>query len=494
MKFIETRGNDGQKPLHVNFSEAILSPSASFGGLYVPENFPSLNNEFWAKSPNMNYQELALFILQSFQIDIPEPVLKEALGLYENFDNPNDPAPLHKLDDNHFVSELYHGPTRAFKDMALQPFGHILSHLAKEHNENYLILAATSGDTGPATLESFSDKPNIKVVCLYPDGGTSDVQRLQMVSAKGENLKVLGIHGNFDDAQRALKNLLNSSEFHESLKAQNIKLSAANSVNFGRIIFQIIYHIYAYTRLLKSNEIAKGEKVYFTIPSGNFGNALGAYYAKKIGLPIEKILITSNINNILTELFTTGVYDISNRTLLKTTSPAMDILISSNVERLLYDEFGGERTKELMDSLGKDGKYTLTPDELAKLQEIFDADFADDAFAKSTMHQVAQSGYILDPHTATCLKATPLMKKPLKNILCSTAEWTKFAPTLFSALQGIDRNHSDKVALEGVSNALHVRIPSMIQNLFHAPIKHDSIINKNDIQSEVLRFLEEVKA
>lgn len=494
MNFIETRGNDGQKPLHVSFSEAILSPSASFGGLYVPEKFPSLDSDFWEKAPNMSYQELALDILEAFEIDIPQNILKEALALYGKFDDPNDPAPLHKLDDTHFVSELYHGPTRAFKDMALQPFGHILSHLAKEHNQNYLILAATSGDTGPATLESFSDKPNIKVVCLYPDGGTSDVQRLQMVSAKGENLKVLGIHGNFDDAQRALKTLLSSNEFLESLKTKNIKLSAANSVNFGRIIFQIIYHIYAYTRLLKMGEIKSGEKVYFTIPSGNFGNALGAYYAKKMGLPIEKILITSNINNILTELFTTGVYDISNRTLLKTTSPAMDILISSNVERLLYDLFGAMRTKELMEALGNDKKYTLTPDELAKLQENFDADFADDAFAKSTMHQAAQSEYILDPHTATCLKATPLMKKPLKNILCATAEWTKFAPTLFSALQGIERTHSDKVALEGVSNALHVRIPSMIKNLFHAPIKHDSIVSKDAIQDEVLNFLEENKS
>ena len=494
MNFIETRGNDGQKPLHVSFSNAILSPSASFGGLYVPENLPNLDNVFWAKAAQMSYQELALHILQSFQVDIPESVLRDALALYEKFDNPQDPAPLHKLNQDHFVSELYHGPTRAFKDMALQPFGHILSHLAKEHNENYLILAATSGDTGPATLESFSNKPNIQVVCLYPDGGTSDVQRLQMVSAAGENLKVLGIHGNFDDAQRALKSLLNSKEFHQSLKSQNIKLSAANSVNFGRIIFQIIYHVYAYTRLVKMGEITQGEKVYFTIPSGNFGNALGAYYAKKMGLPIEKILITSNINNILTELFTTGVYDISNRQLLKTTSPAMDILISSNVERLLYDLFGSERTKELMDALNSSNKYELTSKELAKLQESFDATFADDSFAKSTMRQVAQDGYILDPHTATCLKATPLMKKPLKNILCATAEWTKFAPTLFSALQGIERTHSDKVALEGVSNALHVRIPSMIQNLFHAPIKHDSIINKEDIQNIVLRFLEESKA
>lgn len=489
MNFIQTRGNDGKKALHVSFSEAILSPRASFGGLYVPQTLPALDEAFFQKAATMSYQELAFEILKTFEIDIPDAILKEALALYCNFDDPNDPAPLYKLDDTLFVNELYHGPTRAFKDMALQPFGHILSYLAKKRNERYLILAATSGDTGPATLESFSDKENIQVVCLYPDGGTSDVQRLQMVTAKGDNLKVLGIHGNFDDAQRALKDLLNSDEFRQNLEALNIKLSAANSVNFGRIIFQIIYHIYAYTRLLKMGEIENGQRVYFTVPSGNFGNALGAYYAKKMGLPIEKILITSNINNILTELLTTGVYDISERTLLKTTSPAMDILISSNVERVLFDRFGDKRTKELMDSLNKDKKYTLTQDELKILQEDFSAAYADDDFAKETMARVAKSGYILDPHTATCFKAIGLMQKPLKNILCSTAEWTKFAPTLFSALQGNSRAHGDKTALEGVSNALHVKIPKSIQSLFNRPILHSTVIAKEDIQESVLNFI-----
>jgi threonine synthase len=489
MNFIQTRGNDGKKALHVSFSEAILSPRASFGGLYVPQTLPALDEAFFQKAATMSYQELAFEILKTFEIDIPDAILKEALALYCNFDDPNDPAPLYKLDDTLFVNELYHGPTRAFKDMALQPFGHILSYLAKKRNERYLILAATSGDTGPATLESFSDKENIQVVCLYPDGGTSDVQRLQMVTAKGDNLKVLGIHGNFDDAQRALKDLLNSDEFHQNLEALNIKLSAANSVNFGRIIFQIIYHIYAYTRLLKMGEIENKQRVYFTVPSGNFGNALGAYYAKKMGLPIEKILITSNINNILTELLTTGVYDISERTLLKTTSPAMDILISSNVERVLFDRFGDKRTKELMDSLNKDKKYTLTQDELKILQEDFSAAYADDDFAKETMARVAKSGYILDPHTATCFKAIELMQKPLKNILCSTAEWTKFAPTLFSALQGNSRAHGDKTALEGVSNALHVKIPKSIQSLFNRPILHSTVIAKEDIQESVLNFI-----
>lgn len=490
MQFIETRGNDGVKPSKVAFSKAILSPSASFGGLYVPETIPVLKNDFWEKAPNLSYQEIALEILSSFEIDIPKNILIEALSLYKNFDNSQNPAPLVKLDEDHLVNELFHGPTRAFKDMALQPFGHILSYLANKKNQKYLILAATSGDTGPATLNSFSDKKNIKVVCLYPDGGTSDVQRLQMVTASGENLKVLGIHGNFDDAQRALKNLLSSSKFNKRLDEMDISLSAANSVNFGRIIFQIIYHIFAYTRALKSGDIKKGEKVYFTIPSGNFGNALGVYYAKKMGLPVEKILITSNINNILTELFTTGIYDIKERELLKTTSPAMDILVSSNVERLLFDLFGSERTKELMQDLSENGKYTLSFDELSFLRENFDATYADDSFAKATMREYAKKGYILDPHTATCLKAKPLMDKPLKNIICATAEWTKFAPTLFSALQGVSRVHPDKIALEGVSNALKIPIPSSINALFQKSIIHEDIILQKDIEDAVIEFLE----
>ncbi|MCK9256813.1 MAG: threonine synthase [Sulfurospirillaceae bacterium] len=489
--FIETRGNDGIKPKEVNFSEAILYPNASFGGLYVPKSIPKFNEDFLKKAKNLTYKEVALEVLKLFKIDIKESVLKEALNLYDGFDNPNSPTPLVKIGKNCLVNELYHGPTRAFKDMALQPFGNILSHLAKHRSENYLILAATSGDTGPATLESFSNKPNIKVVCLYPDGGTSDVQRLQMTTASGKNLKVFGIHGNFDDAQQALKELLNKDEFHKKLKEMNINLSAANSVNFGRIIFQTIYHIYAYAQALKMGEISSGEKVYFTIPSGNFGNALGAYYAKKMGLPIEKILIASNINNILTQLFTTGIYDLRDRELLKTTSPAMDILISSNVERLLYDLFGSKRTKELMESLKKERFYTLNKEELSALQESFDAVYSDDDFGKEIMSEYALKGYILDPHTATCFKVKELNLKPLKNIFCATAEWTKFAPTLFSALQKSKTSHSDKVALEGVSNALKIPIPSQIKNLFSKEIIHDSVIDKKEIESEILKFLKD---
>jgi len=244
MQFVETRGNDGQKPQSVKFSEAILSPSASFGGLYVPEDLPNLDKDFLEGHLSSHYKILALDFLQQFDIDIETEVLEEALKRYDAFDDPSNPVPLAQIEEDCFVSELYHGQTRAFKDMALQPFGYILSNLAQQRGENYLIMAATSGDTGPATLETFKNQDNVKVTCLYPDGGTSDVQKLQMVTEDADNLKVIGVKGNFDDTQHALKDLLASEDFKAELQERGIKLTAANSVNFGRIIFQIIYHIH----------------------------------------------------------------------------------------------------------------------------------------------------------------------------------------------------------------------------------------------------------
>jgi len=488
--FIETRGNDGIKPDKVPFSFAILNPSASFGGLYVPESLPSIDKTFLENARTKSYKEITLEILKLFNIDIEDEVLQKAVALYDHFDNPSEPTPLSQIKEDLFVNELYHGPTRAFKDMALQPFGSILSHLAQKINEQYLILAATSGDTGPATLDTFANKPNIKVVCLYPDGGTSDVQRLQMTTQKSPNLKIIGIHGNFDDAQNALKSLLASTSFKEALNERHIKLSAANSVNFGRIIFQIIYHVYAYIALLKQNKVTVGDPFYTIVPSGNFGNALGAYYAKKMGLPIEKILIASNINNILTDLINTGVYDLRHRTLLQTTSPAMDILISSNVERVLFDKFGAHRTKELMDSLKNEKMYTLTPEELTLLREDFDAVYCDDAFGKQTIKHFADQGYVMDPHTATCLKAYEVLKrKPLPSVLCSTAEWTKFAPTMLNAIKEDRTKYTDKEALDGISSALHVKIPESIHALFEQPIVHDKVVEKNKIEAEIFTFL-----
>jgi len=489
MHFIETRGNDGVKAKEVSFSEAILSPIASFGGIYVPVNLPDFGIEFLEKHRDSHYKELALDVLQSFEIDIEESILKEALSRYDAFDDPQNPVPVEKIEDDCFVMELYHGPTRAFKDMALQPFGYILAKEAQKRAENYLIMAATSGDTGPATLETFKNQPNIQVACLYPDGGTSDVQRLQMVTEEAGNEKVIGVVGNFDDTQNMLKELLASDDFKAELEKRNIKLSAANSVNFGRIIFQIIYHIHGYLELVRKNEIAMGENVYLVVPSGNFGNVLGAYYAKKAGLPVEKLLVASNVNNILTDLIDTGVYDMASRELIKTESPAMDILKSSNVERVLFDKFGAERTKELMDSLNSVGKYTLTADEVTSMQEDFEATYSEDDECEAFIAKYAKEGYIMDPHTATCMKSyEKSTSKNLKTIVYSTAEWTKFSTTVARAL-GSDKTANDTEALQWIAENTDETVPAMIESLFTKEVKHAKVVEKELIKDEMLSFL-----
>ena len=490
MNFIQTRGNDETKPATVTFSQAILAPIASFGGLYVPENLPDLGEEFLNKHLKSSYKELASDMLSHFEIDIDKEVIDEALDLYDKFDDCTNPVPVVKVKENLYVSELYHGPTRAFKDMALQPFGVVLSSIAQKKNENYLILAATSGDTGPAALETFKNRANVQVACLYPDGGTSDVQRLQMVTEDAKNLKVIGIHGIFDDAQNALKYLLSSDDFKSVLKEKNVSLSAANSVNFGRIIFQIIYHIHSYLELTRQGAITMGEKVYLNVPSGNFGNALGGYYAWKMGLPVEKIIISSNENNILTKLIKTGKYDLRDSQVVGTTSPAMDILKSSNVERILFDLFGSKRTRELMNDLEVKNSYELNAKELKELQEYFDADFCIGEEGKKYIKDSFENdGYLMDPHTATCMKSyATCCKEDIKTIAYSTAEWTKFSPVIANALTN-EVDAQDIEALKSISKVAGLDIPIMIEELFDKEVTQKTIIDKENIEEEILKFL-----
>ena len=492
MKFIETRGNDGIKDKEVEFSYAILNPSASFGGLYVPKELPQLEENFILNHINDGYKELAYAILKAFEIDIDEEEIQKALDLYDNFDDAADPCPVRKVKKDLFVHEQYHGPTRAFKDMALQPFGSILSSIAKKRDEKYLILAATSGDTGPAALNTFKNKENIQVACLYPDGGTSDVQRLQMVCEDGDNLKVLGIKGNFDDAQTALKNLLASQSFKDELENDGIKLSAANSVNFGRIIFQIIYHFHSYLELLKQGEVEYGEEIYLVVPSGNFGNVLGGFYAKQMGVPIKKLLVASNENNILTEWINTGVYDIRDKELKLTKSPAMDILKSSNIERVIFSLFGAKRTKELLDDLNEKKIFEMSKDETAKLQEYFSAVNSDDKYGSKIIKSFLDEGYLMDPHTATCIKAyEELREEEIPTVIYSTAEWTKFSPTVLNALKQDDVKYNDKEALEEISTKYKAELPQSIKDLFTAKINHDQIIEKENIEEEIVKFIRE---
>ena len=300
---------------------------------------------------------------------------------------------------------------------------------------------------------------------------------------------MIGIKGSFDDAQGALKRLLGSETFKAALKEKNTSLSAANSVNFGRIIFQIIYHIHSYLELVRQGAITMGEKVYLDVPSGNFGNALGGYYAMKMGLPVEKIIIASNENNVLTRLITTGKYDLRDAHVVATTSPAMDILKSSNVERILYDLFGEERTKALMEQLDNEHCYELCTMELSKLQEFFAADFATGDEGKQFIKIALENGYLMDPHTATCFKAyESCATKELKTIAYSTAEWTKFSPTIANALTGeIDTHDID--ALNAIAAEANIGIPDMIKALFDKPVVQDTIIEKEQIEAEILNFI-----
>jgi threonine synthase len=502
MKFIGTRGTEKEK----TFSEVILDPAAPNGGLYVPKKFPKINEKWLMKYYDVMgerpYTHIARGILKQFRVDIDNKLIEKALFTYlRNFDD-EEVVPVVRINEDLFIGELWHGPTRAFKDMALQPFGVILSNLAKKREENYLILAATSGDTGPATLKTFENRENIKVVCIYPHKGTSEVQKLQMVTTDAKNEKVLGILGDFDDAQTALKNLLKDKEFRKTLKENDIKLSAANSVNFGRIIFQTVYHFWAYLKLVERLEIEMNEKIDVIIPSGNFGNALGAYYAKKMGLPIDKIVIASNKNNVLYEFVTYGKYDLRDKNLIKTISPAMDILKSSNVERLLFDKFGEKRCIELMENLENAGYFELTKEEHKKIKEDFMADFATDGECEEIINKYTKNNYLMDPHTATAVKAYEYLKnKGLINnkvIAYSTAEWTKFAPSIYKALTGEDvereiaeleeKTISDKDAIAYIEASLNVKAPEIIRELFEKEI-NEIVIDKKEIKEKIIEFI-----
>lgn len=515
MKLVSTR-DFSQK---ADLSYALLNPSASGGGLFSPERLPLLSEDFFKQCEDLSYKQIALKIIKSFDFDVSSEIFESALKRYDKFENPACPVQIKKLSENAYILELYHGPTLAFKDMALQPFGALLKSIAKARNEKFLIMCATSGDTGPATLEAFADDENIKAVCLYPQGGTSEIQRQQMVKQSAANLKILGVRGNFDDTQRALKSLLADEDFKNELARANLNLSAANSVNFGRILFQIIYYLYAsiyfskhgvlsFEQNLKQSDqcqacsqnldaaagansaqsvkqSAKFNTFDVIVPSGNFGNALGAYFAKKMGAKIGKIKIASNANNILTELFTRGIYDLRKRELIRTISPAMDILVSSNVERLLSDMFGDARTSELMQSLARDKFYKLSASELAKLREVFEADFCDDAQCAKFIKQESSRGVLIDPHTATCFK---LLDESRLNLVVSTAKWIKFTPSMIGAIKGraCEDERADMIAL---SKEFHSDIPPQISRLFSAPQVHSSVVEQSEIKNAIMEWI-----
>ncbi len=481
---IETRGNDGILPKEVTFYEAILHPRASFGGLYTLKDIPQIDLNY---ALNLTYSELVRYIFDKLCVNL---ALDSALDSYQRFDYKNAPLSYSKIDENLILQNLYTGPTRAFKDMAMQPFGDILCALAKTQQKSYLVLTATSGDTGPATLEAIKDKPNVYGICMYPANGTSEVQKLQMTTIDSPNIKVLAVNGDFDDTQSVLKDLLKDEDFSEFLQSHNFALSATNSVNIGRIIFQIIYHIDSYLYLHRNGIINSDELINIIVPSGNFGNALGAFYAKKMGVKINKIVIATNENDVLCELINNGVYDICSRKLIKTNSPAMDILKSSNVERMLFSLFGALRTRELMESLENNKRYTINSDELSMIRNFFDASSANNNAVLEMIKKYATNNIIIDPHTANGIVVYENMQhtyQNIKSIVCSTAEWSKFAPTITKAL---GRNDNDKSAIDYIQTHFDIVLHQNIKKLFDCREIHYTVVNKDNIKSTIKSWLE----
>ncbi|MCX2683585.1 threonine synthase [Campylobacter sp. MIT 21-1685] len=470
MVLVETRNSQNT----ASFKEALINPNAPQGGLYSPLTLPQFQ---WQNYANLSYKEFALELIKSFEFGYEE-LFEKALKSYEQFDFSDSPLFLRKIDEKVFINELYHGPTRAFKDMALQPFGVLLSELSL--GKKLLIVCATSGDTGPATLKSFQHSHNIKVVCLYPQGGTSHIQELQMKALAKKNLKIFALNGDFDEAQRALKMFLAKKDFKNTLQDLGYELCAANSVNFGRILFQIIYHYYASVAVWKELK----QKCEIIIPSGNFGNALAAYYAKTMGAMISKIKIASNANNILTDFFKTGVYDLRGRKLQKTISPAMDILISSNIERLLFAKFGDVRTNELMNVLQNQKCFVLTSEEVRKLQEDFEADFCTD---DETMNFIKTSTVIIDPHTATCFK---LLDRTKPSIITSTAEWSKFTPSMVKALFGRECV-DEKTDLQILAKEFKLHIKEDILQLFAYEQNTTEVFQAQQLEVEILKWIQQ---
>lgn len=493
--FVSTRQSNGAESN--DFIHAMLNPNAPNNGLYTFKSLPRLNLSDIEAFLSLSYAELCKDIFTRLELGLESSVLDAALQTYNTFDNPSNPAPIECFSNDLFMLNLHSGPTRAFKDMALQPFGALLSHFASAKQTPYVILTATSGDTGPATLQSLANKPYIKVICLYPFEGTSDVQRLQMITQGASNCKVIGIKGNFDDAQKLLKSLLASESFKDFLTKKSLSLSAANSVNIGRIVFQIIYHIWAYTSLVRNNKLELGEKLSIVVPSGNFGNILGAFFAKLMGLPIERLISASNINNILSDFINTGVYDVSKRHLIASKSPAMDILKSSNVERVLYALFGAEVTSKCMQNLESSGKYSLDSSQLALLQSHFSAAYCDDKRSLESIARAYKEGFVLDPHSAIGYAVASNMQEKgaiKKAIFLATAEWSKFAPSVLSAYNthGISTIESsdDKSAINAISSLAKCDVSAHIAELFTKKEVQNDVLDIERVESSIKQWLD----
>ena len=479
----------------VTASQAILKGLAADGGLYVPESIPALDVSL-EELAGMDYREVAYEVMKLFITDFTEEELKNCINkAYDSKFDTDEIAPLVNADGAYFL-ELFHGATIAFKDMALSILPHLLTTSARKNNikNDIVILTATSGDTGKAALAGFADVKGTKIIVFYPKHGVSPIQEKQMVTQKGDNTYVVGIEGNFDDAQTGVKTMFGDSELAKELDANGFQFSSANSINIGRLVPQVVYYVYAYTRLLANNEIKNGDRINVVVPTGNFGNILAAYYAKNMGLPIAKLICASNENKVLFDFFKTGTYD-RNREFVLTSSPSMDILISSNLERLIYRIAGDDANtnKELMDSLKKDGRYTIT-DMRAKLEDFYGNCASEAETAEAIKSIYYNTGYVIDTHTAV---AASVYKKYVaetsdetKTVIASTASPFKFTRSVMDA---IDKAKYDKMTdfelVDELSRIANVAVPQAIEDIRTAPVLHDRVCDKTEMKAVVKDIL-----
>lgn len=486
MQYTSTRNKD----IRITPSQAIIRGISDDGGLYVPIEIPSVDNIY--KWKNLSYGELAYEVMKRFLTDFSEEKLKSCIEkAYDEKFETQDIAQLKKVGDLYFL-ELFHGPTLAFKDMALSILPHLLREALEiqDVNKEVVILTATSGDTGKAALEGFSGVEGTKIVVFYPEDGVSKIQKLQMITQEGDNAHVVGIKGNFDDAQSGVKNIFNDIDLKEKLMESGYILSSANSINIGRLVPQIVYYFYSYLSLLNKGEINECEEINVSVPTGNFGNILAAYYAKKMGLPLNKLICASNENKILTDFFNTNIYD-KRRDLNLTSSPSMDILVSSNLERLLYhlneDE---EIVKEAMMSLNQKGIYEVKDIDTSD----FYGSYATEEETSLEIERIYEAyNYLIDTHTAVASKVytkyESKYKDNQKTVIVSTASPFKFAENVASSIKMKEAYKDEFSLIDELSKTTGVPIPTKIKELKDKNVIHNTVIDKQDMKNTIVDFL-----
>ena len=477
-------------------SQAIVKGIADDGGLFMPDRFPSLDLSLEDLS-KLDYRGVAYEVMKLFFSDFTEEELKYCINnAYDSKFDTDEIVPMSFVENAYYL-ELFHGSTIAFKDMALSILPYLMKVSAKKNNisEDIVILTATSGDTGKAALAGFAGVDGVKICVFYPKGGVSAIQEKQMVTQVGNNVKVVGIKGNFDDAQTGVKNIFADKEFNEKINAAGYRFSSANSINIGRLIPQVVYYTYAYANLLRNGKIEEGDLINFVVPTGNFGNILAGYFAKCIGVPINKLICASNENKVLYDFFETSVYD-RNRDFVLTTSPSMDILISSNFERLVYLSCGQDAAKnaEFMNDLKESGKYNVTADMKRFIDETFIGGFASEKMVSDKIKKTFdETGYVIDTHTAV---AASVFDEYLKNsnddtttVIVSTASPYKFTRAVLSSIDGIRHDEDDFVLVDKLNELSKLEIPKAVNDIRNAPILHDIVCEKQEMKDEVAKFL-----